>query len=203
MILAYNTMCEQNLIQLIKLNKDEQSFKELVAIYEKQLLGFLKNKTFSTSLDPAEIYNKTLLKIWKNIDSFRADSSFKTWIFQITKNVYFDEYNKARKLSSRETSIDFVEESDRFVDNRTPDSRILLDEYSLSLSQKIQTLKNTLGKKQLQIFELIFEQGKSYKEASKTLKCSVGTIESRVFYTRKKLKEVLKKYEYRNAHSKC
>jgi len=63
----------------------EQEFKQ---IYEQSkdkiyrlCLGFMGNKT-----DADDLFQEVLIKIWKNLKTFRNDSNINTWIYRITTN---------------------------------------------------------------------------------------------------------------------
>ena len=189
---------EKLLIERIKKSKNEQDFSALINLYEEQVLNFLKNKTFSSGLDHKDIFNKALLKTWNNIENFQEKSSFKTWFFKINKNILFDEYKKRKKINNMEREInpEVDYESDPVVDFQAPSSILMNEELKNELLAKIAEVKNALGQKHLQIFELVFEQEKSYKEVSEILNCSLGTVMSRVFYTRKKMQEFLNKHQF-------
>lgn len=191
-------LLEQSLIEEIKSSKSEEAFRNLYLPYETEIINFLKSRTYSCGIDHLEIYNQTLLKVWNNIPSFQGKSSFKTWFFQIAKNTLYDEYNKAKKRFSREVELceSLPLNHSAMIDYESPIKIIFDEEQKDAILLKIQSLKGKLAKKHLDIFELIFEQGKSYKEASKILDCSLGTVMSRVFHARKKFKAAIKIYEY-------
>lgn len=182
-------MCEKSLINNVKLHKDEESFKLLIDPHKTQLLGFIQSKTFNSRLDANEIFNIVLMKIWSNINSFREESSFRTWIFQISKNTIYDEFNKENRHQSKAQSIETSELE--LIDEKTPDSEIIEQEYQIELSQRIEQIKSKLGEKHREIFELVFERGLSYAEASKELGCPIGTVMSRVFYTKKQVERII------------
>lgn len=184
-------MCEKTLIQKIKSDKDENTFNELTSLYESQIKRYFGSRFRSSPVDIQEAYNKLLLKIWTNIDSFREESSFKTWIFQIARNIVSDEFNKINKRNSIEVPIDL--EPDIIDEIKSPDAQIIDRETNEEIQKKILSLKSSLTQKHLRIFELIFESGLSYKETSEKLNCSIGTIRSRVFYTRKKIQDLANK----------
>jgi len=191
------THSEKDLIKNLKISKNEQDFVSLISIYQDQILNFLKSSTYSSGVDYQEVYNKTLMKVWNSIEKFEEKSSFRTWFFKIAKNVSYDEFNKKNKINFREINLPINEEEHQnFIDYNTPESKILSEENLKEVGKKILIIKSNLNKKHKEIFELIFEQGKSYKEVSKILNCSLGTVMSRVFYTRKKVQEMIQKYEH-------
>jgi DNA-directed RNA polymerase specialized sigma24 family protein len=84
------SMNEQALIQDVKANGSEDSFKELTELHKKRLLAFIRKFTHSNPIDQMDVYNKTLLRVWDNIGQYQEDKCFKWWLFQIAKNVFFN-----------------------------------------------------------------------------------------------------------------
>lgn len=189
-------MCEKTLIQQLKSSKTEQAFSQLTDSYRDQIIGFLRSKTRYSPLDSDDIYNKVLLKVWNNIESFREESSFRTWFFQIARNTLYKEFEKSNRIYRGQESI--TNHLDLPSPEDSPDYSLIGRESADSLRERLTSVKSTLSQKHQEIFELIFEQGRSYKEASEILNCSLGTVMSRVFYARKMAQEAIKSHEYSN-----
>lgn len=189
-------MNESELIENFKKDKSEESFIKLIDFYKDYLIKFIAIKTQRTSLDPNEIFSKTLMKVWVKIDSFKGDGQFKNWLFKITKNIIFDEFESLKKFNPNPALLE--ESFEVECSSPSPDEEFSEKEYKALILSRIEMVKKSLSQKHQRVFELIFEQGKSYRETSEILKCSVGTVMSRVHYTRRKMQEVFNKYEYRN-----
>lgn len=193
-------MNEQDLILDVKANGNEESFSKLIELHKTALFNFLGRFTKGTPIDSSDIYNKALLRAWDHINQFKDGNSFRSWLFQISKNVFFNEYKRIKKQTLRELPIEDSSESPEFVETQTPSSQIMRTEDLSKISKNLESLKKSLSKKHAEVFELVFEQGKSQAEVSALLKCSLGTVRTRVFYMRKQLLENFKKHEYHNAH---
>lgn len=189
-------MSEHEIIENLKTNKTEEDFKKLIQIHESYLRRFISSRVRGTSLEEDDIYSKTLIKVWSKINSFKSEGSFKNWLFRITKNVIADEFKTLKKFNPNPVILD--EALDVEAEYPTPDQEFLKKEFQEKIASKINTIKKSLSEKHRKVFELIFEQGKSYGETSVILKCSLGTVMSRVHYTRKKMQEAFNKYEYTN-----
>lgn len=189
-------MNESELIENFKKDKSEESFIKLIDFYKDYLVKFIAIKTQRTSLDPNEIFSKTLMKVWVKIDSFKGDGQFKNWLFKITKNIIFDEFESLKKFNPNPALLE--ESFEVECSSPSPDEEFSEKEHKALILFRIEMVKKSLSQKHQKVFELIFEQGKSYRETSEILKCSVGTVMSRVHYTRRKMQEVFNKYEYRN-----
>ena len=158
----------------------------------------LIKKTGSTFEDAEDITQQAFVKAMKSMDSFQNRSSFKTWVYRITYNVFLDSI----KSKKRFYSLNEIEEDENGNQFRVLEESINHDSPDLILSQRDETevcmeklskLKAKLSEAQQRVYDLVFVQDKSYKEAAKELDCPIGTIMSRVFFTRQKLGKIIDK----------
>lgn len=180
---------DRDLVQAA-LGGDTASFKILVERYQARVYavawGLLHNQQ-----DARDVTQEALLKAWRNLPSFRRDSSFYTWLYRITVNVGID--FRRRAYRSRETALD--------------DSRLPPDGASPTSARPISNPGDSLLRRELRgrireaIAQLPDEQraaivlreveGLSYKEIAEAMDCAEGTVMSRLFYARKKLQALL------------
>lgn len=74
---------------------DREAFAELITPLERPLKSYLYR--LSASPDEVEdLYQETLLKAFEHLPTFRAESSFKTWLFTIASNTVVD-YLRSKK----------------------------------------------------------------------------------------------------------
>ena len=72
-----------------------EAFDELVVAYD----GHVRRVLAQLNVVPAEVEDLTqevFLRVFRNLHRFRGQSSFYTWLYRITVNVFFD-HNKKRK----------------------------------------------------------------------------------------------------------
>lgn len=77
-------MSEKELVKRAKAG-DFEAFNELVKKYQKQIFNLAKRMTGNTQ-NAEDILQETLLKAVDNIDKFRGESSFGTWLYSIALN---------------------------------------------------------------------------------------------------------------------
>lgn len=184
----------ENEILLIKRSQkgDINSFEELIKEYKKIAfniaLKILKNKE-----DAEDISQEALIKVYKNIDRFNMDSSFKTWLYRIVVNTCLDH---VRKNKENPISIDQPIRSghDEFymdVEDYRPTPQEILE---TKLTQKmVMDAVNELEDDFKSIIILRDINDFSYEEISEILECNIGTVKSRISRGRQKLKEILEK----------
>lgn len=71
----------------------DKIYKEYFETVYKYLLYLTHNEDLSE-----ELTQETFFKAIKNIDSFKEKSHILTWLIQIAKNLYYDEFKRNKKL---------------------------------------------------------------------------------------------------------
>lgn len=134
--------------------------------------------------DAKDLLQETFFKALKYSDQYSEESNFKAWTSTIMKNTFINNY----RLSIRQNQYrDQTKESSIINQTKTysgddPDSL-----YSvLELNQNIEKLEDR--------YRIPFKMhitGYKYKEIADELNLNVGTVKSRIFMSRKKLKKIL------------
>ena len=161
-----------NFNDLIESNK--QNVKNIIRLITKQ--------------DNEDLEQEVYIKAWKNADKYEERGKFKSWINAVAKNVSKDFLKSAYFRSfSNSTSDDYA--LDTIKDKKmSPEGRLISSERQKRIISAIEELKPKL-KETIMLCEI---QGYTYEEASKKLRCPIGTIKSRVYNAKKELAEKLK-----------
>lgn len=131
--------------------------------------------------DADDVAQEAFLKVYHNIDSFRAQSKFSSWLYRITVNCAYDHL---RKHKQKAVSLDSFENFD--IPDTKESGDILAKELVQAALQRIPyEYRSALVLKEL--------EGLSYQEIAEALKISIGTVESRIFRGRSMLKDILTK----------
>lgn len=140
---------------------------------------------YPNSKDNAEdLLNDAMIRILDNADKFEEGTNFRGWCCFIIRNLFINDYRKMVKNSC------FCVEDFAPYDNRT--TSYFADEDSLCKDIYVQY--NKLD----QIYKdclYLWMNGYKYEEISQMLQVSLGTVKSRIFFGRDKLKQ---KLEYKN-----
>jgi len=183
---------------------DTESFDLLLNRHRQAITNFLlsKNKSLQRA-DLEDVLQKAYIKAWRNISKFRNDTAqFSTWLNRIAYHCLLDniKFNKRFKNFS-ELPIEEGESDCSFkiepllTDEATPVSIITEVENLRATRNRIILIKEQLNEGQAKIFDMIFCKKLSYADAAKELNCPIGTIMSRVFFTRQKIQKLIKKHE--------
>ncbi|MFO7997604.1 MAG: RNA polymerase sigma factor [Bacteroidales bacterium] len=160
--------------------------------FNYKLLGLQKNlKYFAYTLtsnyeDAQDLVQETFLKALTNRDKFAANTNLKAWTFTIMKNTFINNY---RQNVRNNTILDKTD--DLYYLNLSKESGIGLPDSALS-EKEIQREINRIDEDQRKPFEM-YNKGYKYKEIAQQLDLSIGTVKSRIFFTRKKLMEALER----------
>lgn len=136
-----------------------------------------------------DLLQETFLKALVYRDKFAQNTNFKAWIYTIMKNTFINNYR--RNVKSKNTfdasNNDFHLKSSKDKSYPSPESI-----YS---SKEITKCINALEDEYKVPFNM-FLDGYKYKEIAEDLNLPLGTVKSRIFFTRKKLEKSLKDYAY-------
>jgi len=138
--------------------------------------------------DALDAVQDAFVKLLTNLDRFRGHSSFKTWLLRIVSNAALD-VGRHRKRDARTPQAPREEPPDRYgADEQPPaDSELCRADLRVKIDAALARLPET----QRQTFVLHVEGGLSYREVADSLEISIGTVMSRLFYARQKLKTLL------------
>jgi RNA polymerase sigma-70 factor (ECF subfamily) len=138
--------------------------------------------------DAKDLLQETLLKAIAYREQFVQYTNLKAWTYTIMKNTFINNY---RRNIRQNTTFDNTKDlyflnQNRDTQHETPDSSYSTQE----ITKVIDSLDND--------FRIPFKmhtEGYKYKEIAQKLGLKIGTVKSRIFFTRKKLMDALKDYE--------
>lgn len=150
---------------------DTAAFEELVRTYQAYVWRFLRHLLSDPEL-AQDITQETFVRVYRRLGTFRFDSKFSTWVFQVARNAGID------ALRSRQRR-------DRL--NSVLQTRHRASQPGGELAVEIQSALISLKPKLREAFVMIEALGLSYREASVALGVPEGTVKSRVFKARRHL----------------
>jgi RNA polymerase sigma-70 factor (ECF subfamily) len=137
-----------------------------------------------------DIAQEAFVKAFRNIDKFRGDSSFYTWIYRIAINTaknYFS--NKSRGAETYNEDILDNALSDMSLNSDNPETLLAAEEMKDAINQAFQDLPDEI-RSTLSLREY---DGLSYEEIAKVQNCPIGTVRSRIFKGRELINETFSK----------
>jgi len=163
-----------------------QDFNQQLTSLQDNLKYFAKSLTQNDE-EANDLVQDTFLKALTYRDKFEADTNLKAWTYTIMKNTFINNYRKNIKVNMvlDNTADLYYLNSSVTSDNNNPAS---------VLSHKdIGKVVDNLEDEHRIPFQM-HHTGFKYKEIAETLDLSIGTVKSRIFFSRKKLMTSLKDY---------
>ena len=138
--------------------------------------------------DAKDLLQETLYKAIVYRDQFEQYTNLKAWTYTIMKNTFINNYRRSVRQNTT-----FDNTKDLFFLNQNKDTMTVSPDSALS-AQQINKIIDSLEDE----FKIPFKmhtEGYKYKEIAQKLNLKIGTVKSRIFFTRKKLMDSLKDYE--------
>jgi RNA polymerase sigma-70 factor (ECF subfamily) len=166
-----------------------EAFDELVLSYDAQVRRILSQLNVAPG-DAEDLTQEVFLRIFRNLHRFRGQSSFYTWLYRITINVFFDHNKKRKRADVRLTRLQNA------IGDASNLNEALGDPYSAcydamtaeGLNQAIAALPAAFR----EVVAMREVDQLSYEEIAQATGISIGTVRSRLSRARSKLKELLR-----------
>src|SRR5512141_1046492 len=140
---------------------DQDAFEQLVRTYDQSVLRLAMNLLRSPE-DARDVYQEAFLRVYKNLNHFRFDCSFHTWLYRIVTNLRLDQMRKRKvrkeESSEMEGSDGPVDRMDRFQESR-PEGDPQRSMCTGQLRQRIEKALHQLTARERMVFELRHFQG--------------------------------------------
>jgi len=136
-----------------------------------------------TGSNNEDIEQEVYIRTWKNIDKYKENGKFKSWISTITANLCRD-YMKSSYFKHSQNVVSEEEELIQIKDEKESiETKLIQKQRQKRIMEAIDALKPKL-KEVIIMYEM---QDMSYEDIAEKLKCPVGTVRSRLFNARKEL----------------
>ena len=162
------------------------SFRKALLSVQEELLRFAYKLT-SDREEANDLLQETSLKALDNEDKYEPDTNFKGWMYTIMRNIFINNY---RKIVREQT---FVDQTENLYHLSLPqDSGFASTEGAYDLKE-MHRIVNSLPRDYKVPFSM-HVSGFKYREIAERLGLPLGTVKSRIFFTRQKLQEELKDF---------
>ncbi|MEA2562780.1 MAG: polymerase sigma-70 factor, subfamily [Acidobacteriota bacterium] len=158
--------------------------EDLFRRYHRPVISFFAHRGFSVE-ESRDLAQETFLRVFKNWDGFRGDSSVETWLFQIAGNLY---KNMLRSLQTQKRDAQEVslENSDAVVELGARQSNLT--------EEDVQLLRMALEDLPPQMRQAVFlrvEGGLKYQEIAETMHVSIETVKAHLYQAKRQLRDRL------------
>lgn len=134
-----------------------------------------------------DLLQDTSLKVLNHQDMFVEETNFKGWVYTIMRNIFINNY---RKEMREQTFVDktegayFLNQANNLAYDSTESNHDL---------KEIRRIVNSLPSEYKVPFSM-YVSGFKYREIAEKLNLPLGTVKSRIFFTRQRLQSRLKDF---------
>lgn len=150
------------------------------------LLSFALKLTLNKE-EAQDLVQDTTLKALRNEEKFVENTNFKGWMMTIMRNIFINNYRKSTRENTVVDASEDLYHLNLSQDSglETPDGAFAVNEISTILAKFPSDFREPFS---------MHVAGYKYEEISDKLNMPLGTVKSRIFFTRKRLREILKDY---------
>jgi RNA polymerase sigma-70 factor (ECF subfamily) len=175
---------------------DVAAFEALIEPHIGRLYSYLA-RMVGDPFEAEDLTQEAILRAHRAIGSFRGGATFQTWLYRIGTNIAVDALRRRGRLKARVTSLDDPLQAEeglvaREVRDPQRDPQELAE--AAELTGRVQQAIAQLTPKLRAVVLLFDMQGLSYEEIAEALRLPLGTVKSRLFNARSRLKELLEPY---------
>lgn len=174
-----------DIINLITHGTDrEKGYRDLIGKYKERLYWHIR-RLVDNHDDADDILQNTFIKVLKNIEGFRKESSLYTWLYRIATNESLDFLKKSKNIKSEPfENQDYGLTTENAEDGET-------------ITRKLNEAVNQLADKQKAVFNMRYYDEMPYAEIAEITGTSVGALKASYHHAVKKIENYLKEnYEF-------
>ena len=166
--------------------KSTNSFQQKILGLQANLLNFAYQLTTNKE-EAHDLLQDTTLKALDNEEKYVDNVNFKGWVFTIMRNIFINNYRQSVKKA---TVIDQSE--DLYHLNLSQDSGLSTPEGSYAMKEISAALNEFTDEYRIPFN--MYVAGYKYSEIAEKMNLPIGTVKTRIFVARQKLREQLKDF---------
>lgn len=155
-----------------------EAFDELMCRHQTAILNLIR--ALVADADADDLAQEAFVRAWRGLRRFRGDSSFRTWLYRVAINV-------ARTARGRERNL--LRWLRPAADAGEPESGEEPIDAILARRQAVERALQSLPGDLRAAVTLRDLQGLEYREIAEILDVPIGTVESRIFRARQRLRD--------------
>jgi len=130
--------------------------------------------------DAKDLIQDTALRAFRHKDKFEIGTNFKAWLQTIMRNTFINGYrkNKSRQTHCEPPGSFIFNKKGNTIDNKAH-SNIMMKEMSVLIDELDSTYRKPF---------MLYYQGYKYEEIAVNMSLPLGTVKSRIFFARRKLR---------------
>ena len=173
-------------------DNDQNAYSEILNSY-KNSIYYTILKMIRNPDDAEDLTIEAFSKAFKNLDKFKKEFTFSTWLFRIATNHTID-FIRKKKLATTSIHTSFKDEGGKNIEVDIKDSDLNPNQLTIKKEKIILVRKfvNKLPEKYQKLVKLRYFKELSYKEISDKTNSPLGTIKAQLFRARDLLFQIMK-----------
>jgi len=166
-----------------------EAFEQLLRAYDGQVRRILAHLDVAGA-DVEDLVQDVFVRVFRNMHRFREESSFYTWLYRITVNVFFDHAKKCKRADARLARLQHALAEDatlRRVEHDPYDAveeTLVRDRFAQAIAALPEPFRDVVALREVDDL--------SYEEIAVQTGVSIGTVRSRLARARVRLKALLR-----------
>ena len=157
---------------------DAAAFDELMRRYKRPVVNFVY-RLLGSAEDAQDIAQDVFIRVYQNIDTYRPETKFSTWLFALARNAAIDRL-RWRKRHPTEP----LESAPQLMASSGTAEQVAARE----IGEEIATAVAKLPEDQRVALVLSEYHGLSYAEIAGVMRCSEKSVESRLYRAKQTLR---------------
>jgi len=172
---------------------DQDAFETLVRTYDQSVLRLAMNLLRSPE-EARDVYQEAFLRVYRNLENFRFDCSFHTWLYRIVTNICLDHLRKRKVRKEESPTVEtgegpldrmdgFEEESAHANPERTM--------WNQQLRERIEGALSRLTPRERMVFEMRHYEGLRLRNIGEILGTTEEAAKNCLFRATQKMRAEL------------
>lgn len=179
------------LLRALKAN-EESAYEVLIARFQQPVYN-LVYRLLNDPADASDAVQEVFLKVFRNVEAFRGQSTLKTWVYRIAVNEAYNHRRWFCRHRKQEVGLEVEEEGSRsWIESISDPAR---DPYEITLNEeRHQLIEGALREINPDFRAAVVLRDLeelSYEEIAEVMQVSLGTVKSRILRGREALRRAL------------
>lgn len=178
---------------------DQKAYAELMQRY-KDSIYFMALKMVNNKDDAMDLTVETFGKAFENLDKYKPDFAFSTWLFRIATNNCIDFIRKKRLNVVSLNTLTDQDGEERQLEVRSENLNPEETSIKKQENEKLKNIVDQLPSRYRTLIILRYFEEQSYEEIAQQLDLPLGTVKAQLFRARDLLANVMnrKKTNFRS-----
>ncbi|MEA3402610.1 MAG: sigma-70 family RNA polymerase sigma factor [Armatimonadota bacterium] len=189
-----NELTQEAVEQLVERAKtgDRRAFGRLVDEYKDKIYNYVA-RMLNDPYEAEDVTQEAFLRAFRSLPRFRGASSFHTWLYRIASNLAIDVVRRRKRQEPTFSLDEPLEGEDGEYDREIPDETGGPEEASTTRETRVAVRRAIMDlPEKLRDVMILYElQGETYEDIAEILDVPLGTVKSRLFNARNRLKDEL------------